>query len=197
MDFEGLIAEYGYLAVFIGSFLEGETALILGGFLAHNGHLLLQWVMISAALGSFLGDQLYYYIGRYKGKSYLESKPLWKQRSDKIFDYLNRHPVLFILGFRFMYGLRTVAPFVIGASGFPPLRYTILNIIGVTIWAIVIGSLGYYLGRFAEQILNDVQKYEMWILGFIALAAFGYWIYRMRKTRREALIKASEDDRQA
>ncbi|WP_319381828.1 DedA family protein [Thiomicrorhabdus sp.] len=192
MDFEGLISEYGYLAVFIGSFLEGETVLIIGGFLAHNGHLALQWVMLSAALGSFFGDQLYYYIGRYKGKSYLESKPSWKRRSDKVFDYLNRHPVLFILGFRFMYGLRTVAPFVIGASGFPPLRYTILNVVGVTLWAIAIGSLGYYLGRFAEQILNDVQKYELWILGFIALTAFSYWVYRLRKTRREACIRSDQ-----
>ncbi len=196
MDFQALIAEYGYLAVFIGSFLEGETALIIGGFLAHNGHLNLFYVMLAAGVGSFLGDQLYYYIGRYKGISYIDSKPHWRSRADVIFGYLNRHPVLFILGFRFMYGLRTVTPFIIGASGYPPLRYTILNVIGVTIWAIAIGSLGYYLGQVAEQLLNDIQKYELWILGLIIVVAVSYWFYRKQKRKKsDALLDAEQNQK--
>lgn len=186
MDIQSLIAEYGYLAVFIGSFLEGETALLIGGFLAHSGHLQLLYVMLAAALGSFLGDQLYYYIGRHKGISYIDSKPQWRSRADVIFGYLHRHPILFILGFRFMYGLRTVAPFIIGASGYPPLPYTLLNIVGVTIWTLIIGSLGYYLGQVAEQFLNDLHRYELWVLGFIIIVAFGYWLYRRKKYKKQA-----------
>lgn len=178
MDIQAIITEYGYIAILIGSFLEGETALIIGGFLAHSGHLELILVMLFAALGSFIGDQLYYYIGRYKGINYIKSKPKLECRANKAFEHFDRHPILFILGFRFMYGLRTVTPFIIGASGYPPVPYTILNIIGVTIWTIVIGSLGYYLGMFAEELLSDIYRYELWILGVIIVAGLSYWLYR-------------------
>jgi len=185
MDIQALISQYGYMAVLIGSFLEGETALLIGGFLAQSGHLELVYVMLAAGLGSFIGDQLYYYIGRYKGISYIDSKPQWRSRADVVFGYLHRHPILFIVGFRFMYGLRTVAPFIIGASGYPPFKYTILNIVGVTIWTIIIGSLGYYLGQVAEKYLDDLHRYELWVLGVILILGLGYWLYRRRKYKKQ------------
>ena len=58
MDFAALVHTYGYAAVFIGSFLEGETTLALGGFAAQRGHLALPWVIAVAEAGGFLGDQL-------------------------------------------------------------------------------------------------------------------------------------------
>ncbi len=178
MDFQAIITEYGYIAILIGAFLEGETALIIGAFLAHSGHLDILLVMLFAAIGSFAGDQLYYYIGRIKGISYLNSKPKLKSKADIAFEHFERHPILFILGFRFMYGLRTITPFIIGASGYPPFPYTILNIIAVTIWTVVIGTLGYFLGMFVEELLSDIYRYELWILGIIILVGLGYWFYR-------------------
>lgn len=195
MDFHSLIADYGYWALFIGSFLEGETPLLIGGFLAHTGHLKLFYVMLFAGCGSFLGDQLYYYLGRYRGMSYIDSKPMWKKRADVIYKYLHRHPVLFILSFRFLYGLRTVSPFMVGASGYPPLRYSVLNIMGVIIWAVVIGCFGYYLGHFAEQFLSDIQSYEFWILGMIILLAASYWLYRHKKIKKETGLAIEEKEK--
>ena len=39
MDIPGLVAQYGYLAVIVGAFLEGETVIALAGFAAHRGYL--------------------------------------------------------------------------------------------------------------------------------------------------------------
>jgi membrane protein DedA with SNARE-associated domain len=60
MNFETIIAQYGYFAIIIGTFLEGETILVIGGFLAHIGLLSLPLVILSAFIGSFSGDQLYF-----------------------------------------------------------------------------------------------------------------------------------------
>ena len=68
MSIEILIQKFGYLAIFIGAFLEGETILIVGGFAAHRGYLLLPYVIFSAFLGTLFGDQLFFFIGRFKGK---------------------------------------------------------------------------------------------------------------------------------
>jgi len=60
----GLIDHYGYLAVFVGTILEGDTVLMLAGFAAHRGYLSLPLVLGAAALGGFLGDQFWYWLGR-------------------------------------------------------------------------------------------------------------------------------------
>ena len=65
MSLTSLIEDYGYLALLIGTFLEGETILVLAGFAAQRGHLEIEWVIVVAFIGSFSGDQLFFYIGRF------------------------------------------------------------------------------------------------------------------------------------
>ena len=50
------VAAYGYLAVLLGTLLEGETVLLLAGFAAHQGHLAIHWVLLIAFIGGTLGD---------------------------------------------------------------------------------------------------------------------------------------------
>ena len=64
---ESLIANYGYAAVLIGTFVEGETILVIAGFAAHRGYLSLPWVILLAFAGSLAGDQLWFYVGRRSG----------------------------------------------------------------------------------------------------------------------------------
>jgi membrane protein DedA with SNARE-associated domain len=65
---EDLIAELGYVAIFFGTFLEGETILALGGLAAAYGYLTFPYVVGVAALGAFLGylagQALEHWIGR-------------------------------------------------------------------------------------------------------------------------------------
>jgi membrane protein DedA with SNARE-associated domain len=181
MLLEEFITTYGYAAVGIGSFLEGETVVVLGGFAAHRGYLELPWVIVSAFLGTLTADQLYYFIGRIKGRTILEKRPKWKAGSEKVFALLHKHQILLILGFRFIYGLRTVTPLLIGASRVSPIRFIVLNIIGAAIWAIVVGSMGYLFGYTLEIFIHDVKRYEL--LFFAALAGIGIilWLLHFRK----------------
>ena len=45
MDLQGIIENYGFAAVLVGTFLEGETILILAGLAAHLGYLNLPLVI--------------------------------------------------------------------------------------------------------------------------------------------------------
>ena len=176
MDLQQLVIDYGYLALFIGTFLEGETILVIAGFLAHSGYLELPWVMLSAFLGTFAGDQTFFYLGRFKGIAFLEKRPLWHSKTDKVFDLLHKHQIPVILGFRFLYGVRNVTPFVIGASRIHPLKFFVLNFLGALVWAVVVGYLGYEFGDIAEVMMGKVKKYEMYILGvLVAGGVFLFW----------------------
>ena len=183
MSLAALISTYGYAAIGIGTFLEGETILILGGLAAHGGYLQLEWVIASAFFGTLFGDQFYYYLGRIKGKEWLERKPIWKAKSARVFVLLDRYQIPFIIGFRFIYGLRTITPFAIGVSGISPLRYLALNALGGLLWAIVIGSAGYLFGNAIELVIGDIKRYELELLSGIAVIGALIWFIHFRKDR--------------
>jgi len=178
MSLEYLISHYGYAAIAIGTFFEGETILIIGGFSAHSGYLHLQGVIASALIGSFFGDQLFYHLGRIKGKNWLENKPHWKAKTNRVNSLLVRHQTLLIIGFRFIYGLRTITPIIIGVSGISAIRFFILNFIGAFLWASLVGSLGYLFGQSIQILIGDIKKYELIIFVALALTGLLVWIFR-------------------
>jgi membrane protein DedA with SNARE-associated domain len=177
MSLEELIIQYGYLALFIGTFLEGETILLIAGYLAQDGFLDLPLVILFAFLGTFAGDQTFFFLGRFKGVDFLAKRPAWKRNTEKAFALLTRHQIAVILGFRFLYGIRNVTPFVIGASGLAPWRFFVLNFIGAATWAVAFGSIGYHLGTFVESVLHDVKKYQMIGLGLLCLIALTVFLW--------------------
>ena len=184
MVLESILNTYGYFALVIGTFLEGETFLIAAGFLAHRGYFELPWVILLAFLGTLAGDQFYFFLGRVKGMDFIVSRPGWKANSAKVISLLQNHQTTVFIGFRFLYGLRTVTPFIIGASGMNPVRFFAWNSISAGIWAIAVGTLGYFFGQSVQVILEDAKKYEVWVLLSILLLGIVVWIthFLNRKT---------------
>ncbi|NJL60383.1 MAG: hypothetical protein HC887_12875 [Desulfobacteraceae bacterium] len=83
MSPESLIQTYGYPILFIGTILEGESFVLVAGSLAQNNYLELRWVILTAFSGSFVGDQFFFFLGRYRGVPFLEKYPSWKEKSAK------------------------------------------------------------------------------------------------------------------
>lgn len=185
MTLEHLIDSYGYLAILIGTFLEGETILILGGITAKLGYLQLPWVIVYAFCGTLIGDQLFFFLGRFQGASFLQRHPSWNYRAEKVRGILVRHRILIILGFRFVYGFRTITPFVIGMSRVPILEFAILNVISAAVWSIVIGVLGFAFGHAMELVLGDLRRYEEAIVATVLLTGTLIWIIHIVYLRRK------------
>ncbi len=155
MELQQLIEQYGYWAILIGTFLKGETILVIGGYLCHRGYLDLPGVIIAAFIGTYISDQLFIHLGRVKGTTMLERRPNWQKKSARVLAMVRRNQNLAILGFRFLYGVRSISPFAIGISGVSPLRFLVLNGLGAFLWACVISSLGFMLGKAAELFINS------------------------------------------
>ena len=185
MTLEEFLSAYGYWAILAGCFLEGETVLVIGSFAAYQGYLHLPWVIAAAYGGALLGDQLYFFLGRVYGQRFLKSRPHWQGRVVKVQGLLKRFQIWLILLFRFLYGIRTITPFVIGMSGIPPRKFLFFNAIGAMIWAVLVGIGGYAFGTVLEGLLGDVKRYERLILALIALTGILVWgtfiYYRRRK----------------
>ncbi len=184
---EEFLSTWGYLGIIIWTFFEGETVVIIAGFLASQGVMDAWLVMLSGMFGSFCGDQIYYYIGRRYGTPLLARWPTLGRKIEWAFRLLRKYETAFILSFRFIYGVRNVSPFVIGISGVPRLRFLLLNLIAAAIWANAFTFGGYFLGHALETYLGE---YKFHALGaFVALAALvgvGQWLRTRRQLRRIA-----------
>ena len=177
MDFEALIQDFGYLAIVLGTFLEGESTLVFAAYLSHDAYLKFSGVIIAAFIGTLAADQMYFHIGRLKGKAYIDSKPRWRAKSRKIMKLIERNHLFIILGFRFFYGFRIVTPLILGTTSVSSIRYLALNSIGVMTWALVFGSIGYYFGTGVDTIFATFELYREWIIGSIVLLIILLWLH--------------------
>ncbi|MGH8418139.1 MAG: DedA family protein [Pseudomonas sp.] len=186
MMLQHFLQEFGYFALFLGTFFEGETILVLAGFLAFRGYMDINLVVVVAFFGSYAGDQLWYFMGRKHGRKLLARRPRWQLLGDRALEHIRRHPDIWVLSFRFVYGLRTVMPVAIGLSGYPPGRYLLLNGIGAAVWAAALGAAAYKFGAVLEGLLGNVKKYELWVLGALLVIGGVLWIWRRIKNARIA-----------
>ncbi|MHB8354625.1 MAG: DedA family protein [Burkholderiales bacterium] len=174
-----LIASYGYLAVFVGTLLEGETILLAAGYAAQRG--LLHWpvVIAIAIVGGTLGDQIAFMVGRWKGTFLIARFPGLAHRVPQVHRLLERHHVVLILVIRFLYGLRIVGPIIMGTSQVPFFRFVVLNFVGAILWALIVSGAGYYFGVLLEVWVADVEHMELFILPGILLTGFiaALWLH--------------------
>jgi membrane protein DedA with SNARE-associated domain len=183
---EAFIAHWGYLAIVVGTFLEGEAVLVVAGAMAHRGVLSLPWVMVAAFVGSLLGDQLWFLLGRRYGTPWIARRPKIQARTEVVQTWLRKYGTAFVIGFRFLYGLRSVTPALLGASGYHARRFAVLNVLGAAIWSAAFAGFGYGIGAGMKAMLaRHGHMHELTATGLaVALISAALVIWRVGKRRR-------------
>ncbi len=93
IELTDFIQQYGYVAVFVGTFFEGESVALLGGFLAHGEYLNLPLVMVVTFVGSFCGDQTAYWLGRRYGSRWKPKSAVVQRRLARADELLHRYQI--------------------------------------------------------------------------------------------------------
>jgi len=189
MSPELLVAKFGYLAVFIGTFLEGEAILVMAGLLAARGHLSITNVVIVGFLGAFTGHLFWFWLGRVHGVKLLDRFPRLKEHFGKGIRLFERYGAAAIIITQWLYGLRITCAVIIGISRISFLKFLIYQTISCAVWTVIIAAAGYYFGRAVESVLGKAAHYEKWALLAIALIAVGIWLWRHLKRRRETELE--------
>lgn len=185
MSLQALVENYGYLAIFVGCFLEGETILALAGFAAHLGYISFPGVVGTAALAGFCGDEAAYFAGRRWGDALVARFRRLREAQPLVRAKLDRYGVTLVFFIRFLIGLRTAAPVAIGASrALAPIRFAVPNAAGAIAWALAIGSAGYLFGAAFTGWFEHARRYEE--AAFLGLAVVGVAaiLWRRRAVRR-------------
>ena len=184
-----------YLGIMGWTFLEGETIVLLTGALISGGEVTLSVAMLTlcAVLGSFGGDQTWYYIGRKYGSPLLQRWPTMAAKIDWAFRLLRRHENLFILSFRFIYGIRNVSPFLIGMTGVSRIKFIALNFIAAMIWANTFSWGGYFLGKALETYAGESKMAALGIIVALTgcVTTFNWWRQRRKIAAAESAATAT------
>ncbi len=199
MQLHNLLREYlathGYWVLFIGTFLEGEVVLILAGFLAFEGYLTLPGVILAAWAGSFTGDQIYFYLGRIKGRFLLKRFHSIARKFREAMRLVEKYGTLVAFISRYTYGLRIILPIILGLTKLSPRRFFLLNLLSALSWASLFALGGYLFGKSAALLFDDVSRYEHWLmLALLALMAAVWAIHffhawRLKKPARDRLAR--------
>jgi membrane protein DedA with SNARE-associated domain len=141
--------------------------------------------MLIAFIGSFAGDQLYYFIGYFKGRELVSKHPAWERRIVRIYKLVERYSNLIILGFRFVYGMRIMTPFGLGmCRDVKTSRFVILNAAGAAIWAITIATGGYFFGYALQPFIKNIRRYELYAIIAVAFIGICLWILHLYRKKR-------------
>jgi len=186
MSPESLLQDFGYLAVFVGTFLEGEAILVAAGFFASQQYLDPVAVFLVASAGAYAGHLFWFWLGRVHGVRLLERFPRMKRHFGKGVRVFERYGVTAIILTQWLYGLRITCAVIIGMSRIGLVKFFFYQAVSCALWAAVITAAGYYFGFAIERILGRVEHLEKYGLLIIAAIAIGFWFWHRHKERREA-----------
>jgi len=173
--------DWFYVVTVLWTFFEGETFVLIAAMGCANGQLDPIKLGACAWVGSCLGDQCWFMIGRRCGPLVLRRWPRLKLGVDMVHRRLRKWDTLFILTFRFMYGIRNVSAIALGLSDVTTTRFLLLNIVAAGLWSVVyVGAgllfgktLGLVVGHWAERIEIGIAALFLIGCGVAALIARG------------------------
>jgi len=175
-----LLKEYGYIILFVWSIFEGETGLVMAGVLSHTGDMNLWASIIVAALGGFVGDQIYFYLGKLNKRWVLAELKAHRRKFAKARLLLRKYGGWVIFIQRFIYGMRTIIPMAIGVSGYDPKKYAIINFVSAFVWASLTIIPSYIFGDEILGLLKWLKSHWYIGIGFVVFM-FGILWYINKK----------------
>jgi membrane-associated protein len=187
-------AHYGYAAVFLGVMLEnaglplpGESVLLFGAFLAHQGGLDIRWVIANAFAGATAGGSLGYLIGRLGGPELvrrIRNRALFfGSRFEQGEATFQKHGGWAVFVGRFVLGLRMLVGVLAGALKMRFVHFFLLNTVGALLWAATMGTIGYTIGSSWERIVSFIRGLN-WTLLILAIAVAVVLLLRRRLRAR-------------
>jgi len=170
--------------------LPSETALLTGGILAANGSMLLGWVIVMAAVGAFVGDNLAYAIGHSAddwARRWITRGEKGKRSLDWAHRELDRHGGPLVIVARFLPGGRTATTIACGVLDFPYRQFVMFDAIGAVVWATLNTMIGYIGGHaFADNTIAAFAVSFAAALGLAGIIELIRWIRRRARRQRQA-----------
>lgn len=173
MDFQNLLIQYGYLMLILGLFIEGQTVLILAGFLAYLGYFNYYYVLLISFPSLFLGDVAFYQLAFHWGQKRLAKKGkvlfLTKERIVKWEKFINSYGGSIVYFSKLIWGLGRNLFIILGLTGKPLRDVYKFDLAACFTSVIVFVSLGYFLGHSYIALEKTLEGFGLIIVCLVLL----------------------------
>jgi membrane protein DedA with SNARE-associated domain len=168
-----IVREFGYLFVFIGSFIEGDDTLVMAGVVVREGSLTFAGVVAIAVVSSFLSHYSFYLLGHLGGRSFLARLRNLESRVLRVYSLVRRYETAGVFIFQYVLGFPLAGSVAFGLAGMSPLKYGLLQLISCLVWSSLLSLLGYIFGYSAELYFKDVGKVLLVVMFLGLVLAWG------------------------
>jgi membrane-associated protein len=187
-------------SIFLGFILPGETAVVVGGFLAYEHRVSFAGVLAAAILGAIIGDSIGFWVGERWGDSLLGRlpkkliKPQHVQQGKEMIKRLGGRAVF---AGRWVSVLRALVPGLCGTSKMHYRTFLLWNAIGGITWATGYTLLGFLAGSAWQRVEHYTSVVSYALLGAIVVAIVGIIVFRHRRQHErdeETLREMGDED---
>ena len=174
---ESIIQDWGYLALAMYSFGGGMLGLAVASVFAFTGELNIYYVIAVAFVSNFVGDQFLFYIARNNKEQAMQMMQKHEKKIKIAHNMMEKYGWLTIILQKYIYGIKTLIPLIIGITEYNKTKFMIFNLVGAIIWSLVVGLTAYYMGQIFLDALGEYKNYAIvLVLGIISLI-----IYKLNK----------------
>jgi membrane protein DedA with SNARE-associated domain len=176
---EDSIARLGYLGVLLGTFIEGETTILLAGIFAKLGYLKLRDVFLFSFVGTFAGDCSFFFLGKLFGKSIVERYEFLRTRARLSHRIIHEYPHFIVFIMRFLAGFRSIILLLLGCANMKTRRFLAVDFLSSLVWSVAVSIVGYSFANVVYIFVSDIKGYERIVIPFVVVPAVaGILFYR-------------------
>ena len=190
-------------SVFLGFVIPGETAVVVGGFLAYEHKVSFPGVLAAAILGAVIGDSIGFWVGERWGDSLLGRLPKRLIKPEHVTqgkEMIKRLGGRAVFAGRWVSVLRALVPGLCGTSRMRYGTFLLWNAIGGVTWATGYVLLGYLAGSAWKRVEHYTSVVSYGLLGAIVVAIVAVIIVKRRRqhardaeTLREMATEQAEE----
>lgn len=184
-----VFAESGLLA---GFFLPGDTLLITAGILASQGHLNIFLTLVIVIVAAIVGDSAGYFIGSKVGPKLFtrpDSRFFSQKNLHEAHAFFEKYGAQSIIFARFVPIVRTFIPTIAGVSKLSYKKFLTYNVLGGTLWGLVVTLLGYTLGR----VIPNMDHYILPVVIIVMVVSFIPAVVHLQKRKRAKTTEVTND----
>jgi membrane protein DedA with SNARE-associated domain len=189
-----LLLDYGLVLLFLFVAIEsagvpvpGETALVAAVVLARQQHTYsLTWVIVVAAAGAIVGDNVGYWLGRVGGRRLIDRVGFVRRYAERALPpserFFRKHGGKTVFFARFVAVLRVTAAWLAGISRMHWWQFFAWNAAGGIVWATGVSLLAWWAGKAVADAFGRYGLYAvvgLILLGGVAWIALRFWHKRI------------------
>lgn len=196
----GFVNHFGYVGIFVMSFLEStfvpipsEVTMLPAGVLVQQGQMNFWLVIFWATFGALGGSLFNYYLAFKFGRRFFYAYGKYffftHEKIDKLDKFFVSHGDISTFTGRLIPGLRHFIAFPAGLAHMDLKKFCIYTFLGSWIWMATLTIVGYYIGDNKEL----VKRYMPYVVGAVVLIGVFAVVFYIRRHNHKTRESKGDD----